>query len=168
MKIKSVAVSLGLGILGSLSPLILSPIETNRKTLAQETAPLCPLPRNIALTFLGAKCREVTLQMPQTFFRYYSNDGNKTGRYLTTDQYQTNAETISNLALKQEWGNEAYKMLSTTLPAGTTVYQGIVAPQIPASCYPGRGQQTFIKDSRDPSLPWVEGPTLTKDFTSCP
>lgn len=169
MKIKSVAISIGLGMFGGLSALIFSPTEMNRsKTLAQETTPLCPLTANIAITFLESKCKKVTLQMPQTFFRYYSNDKNKTGRYLTTDQYQTNAEVIGNLALNQEWGNKAEKMLSITLPAGTTVYKGIVAPQVPASCYPGGGQQIFIEDSRDPNLLWIEGPILTKQDFTCP
>ena len=90
------------------------------------------------------------------------------GRYLTTEQYQTNAEAIRNLALKQEWGNKAEKMGSVTLPAGTIVYQGIAAPQIPASCYPGRGQQTFLKDSRDPNLSWIQGPTLSQETFTCP
>ncbi len=106
--------------------------------------------------------------MPQTFFRYYHDDSNKKGRYLTTDQYQTNEEVIKNLALNQAWGNKAEKMLSITLPAGTTVYQGIVAPQIPASCYPGGGQQIFIEDSRNPNLFWTEGPDLTVQPFTCP
>lgn len=171
MKIKSVAVSFGLGILGSLSAPILSEIfeSGHQKVFAQEATSLssCPLPANIAITFLKSKCQKVKLLMPQTFFRYYSNDLNKKGRYLTTGQYQTNAEAIANLALKQEWGNKAEKMLSITLPAGTIIYQGIVAPQIPASCYPGGGQQIFIEDSKDPNLFWTEGPVLTKQTINC-
>ncbi len=170
MKIKSVAVSLSLGMFASLSALILSQtLETNRqRVFAQEVNSLCPLPANIAVTFLGSKCEKVKLLMPQTFFRYYSSDTNKKGRYLTTEQYQTNVEAIANLALNQEWGNKAEKMLSVTLPAGTIVYKGIVAPQIPASCYPGGGQQTFIEDSKDPNLFWTEGPILTKQPFTCP
>ncbi|QFS42594.1 hypothetical protein GXM_00067 [Nostoc sphaeroides CCNUC1] len=53
-----------------------------------------------------------------------------------------------------------------TLPAGTTVYQGIVAPQTPNKCYPGGGQQTFIKDTRDPNIKWSEGENIViKDFS---
>ncbi len=170
MKIKSIAASLSLGVFGSLLAVTLSPsLEINRqRVFAQEATSLCPLPDNIAITFRGAKCKKVKLQMPQTFFRYYHDDNNKKGRYLTTDQYQTNEEVIKNLALNQEWGNKAEKMLSITLPAGTIVYQGIVAPQIPASCYPGGGQQTFIEDSRDPNLFWTEGPDLTVQPFTCP
>ena len=170
MKIKSVAVSLSLSLFGSLLAVTLSQtLEISRqRVFAQEVTSLCPLPDNIAITFRDSKCKKVQLQMPQTFFRYYSSDTNKKGRYLTTEQYQTNVEVIKNLALKQAWGNRAEKMLSITLPAGTIVYQGIVAPQIPASCYPGGGQQTFIKDSEDPSLFWTEGPSLTLQPFTCP
>lgn len=167
---KSAAISLSLVLFGSLSAVALSlPFQNSaQKVLAQEVSPSCPLPVAIAITFLDSKCKKVKLLMPQTFFRYYSSETNRKGRYLTTDQYQTNVEVIRNLALNQAWGNKAEKMLAVTLPAGTTVYQGIVAPQNPSSCYPGGGQQTFIEDSKDPNLSWAEGPTLTLQPLSCP
>ncbi|MFM8306164.1 MAG: hypothetical protein ACKN87_03605, partial [Microcystis aeruginosa] len=110
-----------------------------------------------------------TLEKPQTFFRYYSDENYKKGRFLTTDQYTTNVEVIRNLALDQKWNppNQATKVISVTLPAGTTVYQGIVAPQNPADCYPGGGQQTFIKDSRDANIQWGEGRAITVTSLSC-
>jgi hypothetical protein len=173
MRIKSVSVSLSLVVLGSLLAVTLSPrLEINRqRVFAQEAPSSCPLPTEIAVTFLSSKCKKVKLLMPQTFFRYYSNESNKKGRYLTTEQYQTNVEAIANLALDQTWGNKAEKMLSITLPAGTTVYQGIVAPQTQnlTSCYyAGGGQQTFIEDSKDPNLVWTEGPILTLQPFICP
>ena len=78
-------------------------------------------------------------------------------------------EAIRNLALDQKWipPNQATKVVSVTLPAGTTVYQGIVAPQNPADCYPGGGQQTFIKDSRDANIQWGEGRAITVTSLSC-
>jgi hypothetical protein len=167
---KSVSTSLGLVAVGSLLALTLSllPETSRQRVLAQNLNPACPLPEEIAVTFLNSQCKKVTLLMPQTFFRYYSNETNKKGRYLTTDQYQTNVQVITRLALNQAWGNKAEKMLSVTLPAGTTVYQGVVAPQNPTSCYPGGGQQTFIENSKDPYLFWTEGPTLTLEPFSCP
>lgn len=169
MRIKSVYTNLSLAVFGSLFAVTLSPLlEINQRVFAQEVATSCPLPAEIAVTFLGSKCKKVTLLMPQTFFRYYSNETNKKGRFLTTEQYQTNAEAIRYLALNQAWGNKAEKMLSITLPAGTTVYQGIVASQNPTSCYPGREQQTFIEDSKSPNLFWTEGPILTLQPFTCP
>jgi hypothetical protein len=38
----------------------------------------------------------------------------------------------------------------------------------PRSCYPGGGQQTFIENSKDPQIIWVEGPALTRRPFSCP
>ena len=170
MRIKSVSASLSLVVFGSLLAVTLSPpLEINRqRVFAQEVASSCPLLADIAVTFLDSKCKKVKLLMSQTFFRYYSNETNKKGRYLTTEQYQTNVEAITNLALNQTWGNKAEKILSITLPAGTTVYQGIVAPQNPTSCYPGGGQQTFIEDTKDSNLFWTEGPILTLQPFTCP
>lgn len=163
---------LGLGICGSLLALALS--QSNpRKISAQNLNPDCPLPAHvepsIAATFLDGKCQKVTLRMPQTFYRYYNADNTlKFDRYFTTNQYQTNAEAIAGLALDQAWGNKAQKMLSVTLPAGTVVYQGLVAPQEPASCYPGGGQQTFIVNSQDPTIQWTDGPDMGIQPFSCP
>ncbi|MBD2499773.1 hypothetical protein [Anabaena azotica] len=161
MKFQSVSVTIGLSVLSLSTPLFSSP-----RVLAQEVAASCPLPTEIAITFLDSKCQAVTLEQPQTFYRYYSSSTNKYGRYLTTNQYKTNVEVIRNLALNQSWGNKATTMLKVTLPAGTVVYQGIVAPQNPSQCYPGGGQQTFIQDTRDPNIKWVEGENLiVEDFT---
>lgn len=134
----------------------------------QPTAPDCRLPLEIAVTFLDSKCQEIKLQEDKTYYRYFSTDKNKFGRYLTTNLYKKNVDVIRNLALKQEWGNQATMMLTVTVPAGTTVYEGVVASQDPAQCYPGGGQQTFIQDSKDPNLKWSEGtPMKVKEF-KCP
>lgn len=136
--------------------------------LAQDSLAACPLPAAVAVTFLDSKCTRVVLSQPQTFYRYFSSDSNRYGRYLTTDRHTVNVEAIQALALHQDWGNRATRQLTVTVPAGTAVFQGIVAPQTPAACYPGGGQQTFIENTRDPQLVWVEGPAMTvKEFT-CP
>ena len=170
MKIKSIGVSLSLVILVNLLiPILFQASNLNHQSaLAKGLIPSCPLDFGTAVTFLENKCEEVELQQPETFFRYYGGDAKQSGRYLTTEQYQTNVEAIRNLALKQEWGNKAEKMGSVTLPAGTIVYQGIAAPQIPASCYPGGGQQTYFEGSRDPNLTWIEEATLSEETFTCP
>jgi hypothetical protein len=109
----------------------------------------------------------VKLEKAQDFYRYFGNSVSKYGRYLTSDQYTTNSEAIKKLALNQDWGNPASKKVTVTLPAGMTVYQGIAAPQNPATCYPGGGQQIFIKDSRDATIKWSDGEDVTIQSFCC-
>ena len=169
MKIQSVLVSLGLGFLGSFSIGTVSqnfPIISAR-AIAQTVSSSCPLPADIAITFLNSECKEVKLEKAQDFYRYFGNSVSKYGRYLTSDQYTTNSEAIKKLALNQDWGNPASKKVTVTLPAGMTVYQGIAAPQNPATCYPGGGQQIFIKDSRDATIKWSDGEDVTIQSFCC-
>ncbi|MEA5627044.1 hypothetical protein [Nostoc sp. UHCC 0251] len=168
MKLKSVSVGIGLSILSFSVSSFPRTIFNSSRVFAEEVSSSCPLPSDIAVTFLNSKCEEVKLKQPQTFYRYYSSSENRYGRYLTTDKYETNVEVIRNLALNQLWGNKATMIQPVTLPAGTTVYQGIVAPQTPTQCYPGGGQQTFIKDTRDPKIEWAEGQNIVQQDFSCP
>jgi hypothetical protein len=167
MKFKSASVCIGLSLV-SFSVSSLPHFVNSPQVLAQEVSSLCPLPSEIAVTFLDSKCEQVKLEQPQTFYRYYSSSQNKYGRYLTTTKYKTNVEVIKNLALNQLWGNQATMIETITLPAGTITYQGIVGPQAPVECYPGGAQQTFIKDSKDPNIKWSEGENLVVEKFSCP
>lgn len=155
----------------ALAAAAIAPLTSLAAATAQ-TAPAasasCPLPAEIAATFLESKCTRSTLTAPTTFFRYFSSDSNRKGRYLTTDQFRESTEVIRKLALNQAWGNQARRQLSVTVPAGTAIYQGTVAPQAPSACYPGGGQQTFIENSKDPAIVWSDGPELTWQPFSCP
>lgn len=164
------------GLVALAAPLV---IGVSPALQAQTTAPApapapapalgaaCPLPETVAATFKDGKCTKVVLSEPQTFVRYYHTDTNKKGRYLTTDRFQLNVDAIRTLALNQDWGNRAERMVMVTVPAGTAVFQGVVAPVTPVSCYPGGGQQTFIENSKDPALVWADGPALTLQPFSC-
>ena len=138
----------------------------------EELSSDCNLPVSIAVTFLEGKCTEITLEEPTTFYRYYTlgEDGiekGKYGRYLTTDKFNNNSDVIVKLALDQDWGNKANLIETVTLPAGTTVYQGITSPQNPPDCYPGGGQQTFIIDSKDINIIWSDGEKIDEIEFSC-
>lgn len=169
MKYFSLIMGITLGTYGGLfsesfsENLIFNALQASAET----SLPSCPLPIKVAITFSNAQCRAVKLQMPQTFFRYYSNEEHKKGNYLTTEQYSTNVEAMVRLALPPNFQNKATKMVSVTLPAGITVYQGFVAPQSPVSCYIGGGQQTFIRneDLNNPNIKWTDGPdTFVEEF----
>ena len=104
MRIKSVYTNLSLAVFGSLFAVTLSPLlEINQRVFAQEVATSCPLPAEIAVTFLGSKCKKLTLLMPQTFFRYYSNETNKKGRFLTTEQYQISDDNLVEGSRQTGW-----------------------------------------------------------------
>lgn len=171
IKVKSVVFSLGLRLLSCLLAvsLCLTLVFNTQAVLAQEVPFSCSseLGAGIAVTFLNSECNKVSLGAPTTFYRYYSDNSNKYGRYLTTDNDQTNVEVIQELALNQDWGNKATFKETVTLPAGTTVYQGIVAPQTPASCYPGGGNQTFIQNSKDPNIIWSDAGNMVVEPFSC-
>ena len=156
-------------LLATLVAAAIGPLLGSGDASAQtQTASTCPLPPEIAATFLQSTCSRSTLTAPQTFYRYFSSDSNRKGRYLSTDQFRDSSEAIRKLALNQAWGNQAKRQLSVTLPAGTVIYQGVVAPQAPSDCYPGGGQQTFIENSKDPAIVWTDGPELGGQPFSCP
>lgn len=145
-----------------------TPATLQAQATTTEPVASCPLSADIAITFLESKCRAIVLAAPKTYYRYYSTDSNKFGRYLTTDRYERNVDAIRKLALKQSWGNQATMMLTVTVPAGTKVFEGTVAPQDPASCYGGGGQQTFIENTRDPNLVWSPGSPMQVEPFQCP
>lgn len=170
MNIKSLFRSLGLTLLISVFFAVASEffLFNASPAFAQDVASSCPLPVDIANTFLNSECQEIQLSEAQDFYRYYSTDNMKYGRYLTTDQYSKNVDVIRNLALNQAWGNQATQIETVTLPAGTIIYKGIVAPQPPTECYPGMGHQVFIKDSKNPNIKWSAGQNIGVEPFSCP
>lgn len=168
MKVKSILTGFSIGLVGSVcvGNLLSHSGASGDKVFAQTAA--CDLPADVAVTFLNSACKKVKLDTNQDFYRYFGGNVSKYGRYLTSDQYTNNVEAIRKLALDQNWGNPATTKVTVTLPAGTTVYQGIAASQNPASCYPGGGQQTFIIDSKDPNIKWSDGQAIAVQPFSCP
>jgi hypothetical protein len=146
-----------------LSPLITTKAVAQTKTCTELIGELD------AATFKDSQCIEVRLTKATTFYRYHDNDGNKYGRFLTTNKYANNVEAVENLALKQSWTNpnKATKIISVTIPYGNFVYQGIVAKQAPNTCYPGGGQQTFIRNTRNIDITWSTSQDITVKSFSC-
>ena len=106
----------------------------------------CAAPVKYVATFQQAKCVEVTLRYDLKLMRVFSNDNATLGTYFTTTCLTSPRYAIRKLALKQEWGNRATKMVEVTVPAGTTIYIGIAAFQDPETLYPGGAQQTVVVD----------------------
>ena len=106
----------------------------------------CAAPAKYVDTFQNAKCVEVTLQYDLKLTRVFSSDNAKVGTYFTTTCLLSPRYAIRKLALKQQWGNRATKIVEVTIPAGTTIYIGIAAFQNPETLYPGGAQQTVVVD----------------------
>lgn len=115
---------------------------------------LCAAPDGSANTFQKAKCVEVTLRYDLKLMRVFSNDKAMKGIYFTTTCLMSPRYAIRKLALKQEWGNRATKIVEVTVPAGTTIYIGIAAFQDPETLYPGGAQQTVVKKLALDNLGW--------------
>ena len=106
----------------------------------------CPAPSDVVASFKDSKCVAVTLQYELKLVRVFSDDSSKQGRFLSTTLPLSRTYAIRRLALKQAWGNRATKQVEATVPAGTTIYIGIAAPQDPPQLYPGGAQQTVVED----------------------
>ena len=106
----------------------------------------CAAPAKYVDTFQNAKCLVVTLQYDLKLTRVFSSDNAKVGTYFTTTCLLSPRYAIRKLALKQQWGNRATKIVEVTVPAGTTIYIGIAAFQDPEVLYPGGAQQTVVVD----------------------
>jgi hypothetical protein len=113
---------------------------------AQDVNPQCPAPAMYVATFQDSKCVAVTLQYDLKLTRVFSGDKSEQGHYFTTTPLLSRSYAIRRLALKKEWGNLATTQIEATVPTGTTIYIGIVAPQNPQAMYPGGAQQTVIVD----------------------
>lgn len=106
----------------------------------------CAAPDKYVNTFQKSKCVEVTLRYDLKLMRVFSNDNARVGTYFTTTCLISPRYAIRKLALKQEWGNRATKIVEVTVPAGTKIYVGIAAFQNPETLYPGGAQQTVVVD----------------------
>lgn len=90
---RSLCAALAAAAIGPLASLAGASAQT-----APAASTACPLPPEIAATFLESKCTRSTLTAPTTFFRYFSSDSNRKGRYLSTDQFKESTEVIRKLA----------------------------------------------------------------------
>jgi len=130
------------------------------------TAPVNPFPYNQyyrMYTFTAAAVSTTVLGQPKTYFRVFSDpvnnvppvvENNYKGAYLSTDNDFDSAVAIRALALDQSWyhPNLATMKVDVTVPAGTTVYtgtvapifQGVYSPEPYATLYPGGANQTVV------------------------
>ncbi|PNV72101.1 filamentous hemagglutinin, partial [Leptospira inadai serovar Lyme] len=110
-----------------------------------------PLSDQIAKTFRSGTYAEVTTSKPTTLYRVIGPDGNPAGSYWTRVPPNGATQSIIDSALNPQWGNAATNQVRAVIPAGTTFYEGVAAPQ---GGLVGGGNQIFIPKV-NPS--WIKG-----------
>ena len=130
------------------------------------TAPLNPFPYSQyyrLYTFAGAQVAVNVLAQATTYYRAFSDpvnnvppvvENNYKGAYLSTQDSFDSSLAIQQLALDQSWyhPNLATMKVNVTVPAGTTIYvgtvapiyQGVYSPEPIPSLYPGDVNQTVV------------------------
>jgi hypothetical protein len=130
------------------------------------TAPVNPFPYSQYFrlyTFTNAQVTETVLTQPTTYYRAFSDpvnnappavENNYKGSYLSTQETFSPSAAIQDFALDQSWyhPNLATMKVNVTVPAGTTVYvgtvapiyQGVYSPEPYPSLYPGGANQTVV------------------------
>jgi len=88
-----------------------------------------PLAPEIASTFRSASYRARVLDEPLTVYRVIGDTGRAEGRYWTTLEPRGALQSVIDLAIDQNWRNPAIRVIRAEIPAGTSIYEGITAPQ---------------------------------------
>jgi RHS repeat-associated protein len=95
----------------------------------------------IANTFRSGTYFGGTLSQPQTMYRVIGPSGNPAGSYWSPTPPAGPLSSVISNALLPQWGNTATQTVTATIPAGTTVYFGVVAAQ---GGLVGGGTQVYI------------------------
>lgn len=123
-----------------------------------------PLSIEDAATFTNLQYRQFVTSMPLLLSRNFSSESTRYGRFMTTASFNSPAEAIRRLALDQSWygTDQAYFVEDVSLPAGTLIYIGRVAPiyqgiyrrESRPSLYPGGAPQYLVANTRAEGIVW--------------
>jgi RHS repeat-associated protein len=101
-----------------------------------------PLGKKVANTFRSSTYNEVILDEDIILYRVYSDPSKKLGPYWTRTEPSGPVQSIIDSALNPKWGNKATSVIKIKVPKGTTIYEGVAAPQ---GGLVGGGNQVVIK-----------------------
>ncbi len=134
------------------------------RRIAQPPQVETPLPIEDAATFANLRYTQVVTTSTMVVHRNFSSASNRYGRFMSSDVFRSPAQAVRNLALDQSWygTNQAWYVEDVTLPAGTLVYVGRVAPiyqgifrrEATPSLYPGMAVQYLVANTRAPGITW--------------
>ena len=123
-------------------------------------SPVNPGPLDIkdANSFRSGTYTRKILTEETTFYRVYSSESNRIGPYMTRTPQNGGMQSQIDLALNPDWGNNALYVEKVVVPKGTTIYEGVAAPQTingGAGSLIGGGNQVFI-DRKDLDVSWFK------------
>ncbi|HEX2082283.1 MAG TPA: hypothetical protein VHF86_02225, partial [Xanthomonadaceae bacterium] len=85
-------------------------------------------------------------------YRAISQDGNPTGSFWTAVKPKGPLQSVIDSALDQSWGNNATRVITAEVPAGTRIYEGASAAQ---RGLVGGGNQIYIPKVEES---WIKQP----------
>jgi len=144
--------------LGQLKKTV-SEINPSRNKIAQASETVVhytpvnpgPLDSEVAKTFRSATYDAIELPQPVTLYRVYGGDASQLGTYWSATKPQGSLQAILDSALLPEWGNTVTRVVKIEVPAGTTIYRGVAAPQ---KSLPGGGSQIVLDAKVEKS--WIK------------
>ncbi len=110
-----------------------------------------PLNEEVANSFNGATYTERVLTEDTIMFRVSGGNAKEVGSYMSMTPQGGGLQSQLDLALNPAWGNTTENVTKVVIPKGTTIYEGIAAPQNiydslgnVIGTLPGGGNQVYI------------------------
>ena len=123
----------------------------NNATTYSPINPEQPLRENIANTFNGGTYTQKVLTEDNVMYRVSGGRTGQVGSYFSRTPQNGHLQSQLDLALNPEWGNTAENISKVVVPKGTTIYEGVAAPQDivdsienTIGTLPGGGNQIYI------------------------
>ncbi len=82
-----------------------------------------------AATFRSGSYTTTRINKTTTLYRVYGGNAKKIGPYWTRTEPSGPLQSQLDSALVPEWGNTANNIITIRVPKGTTIYEGVTAPQ---------------------------------------
>ncbi len=110
-----------------------------------------PLSEDVANSFNGATYTERILTEDTIMYRVSGGNAKEVGSYMSMTPQGGGLQSQLDLALNPAWGNTTENVTKVVVPKGTTIYEGIAAPQNiyddlgnVIGTLPGGGNQVYI------------------------
>ena len=110
-----------------------------------------PLTEDVANSFNGATYTERVLTEDTVMYRVSGGNAKEVGSYMSITPQGGGLQSQLDLALNPAWGNTTENVTKVVVPKGTTIYEGIAAPQNiydslgnVIGTLPGGGNQVYI------------------------